>query len=194
MIIVLFCSVTQLCPTLWPMDCRLPCASPPPGVDSNPCLLSQWYHPTTSSSIAPFSSCLQSFPASEPFKMSQLFASGGQSVGVSASVFPMNIQDWFLFRLTGWISLQSKGLQESSPTPQFEASILQRSAFTMVQLSHLYMTTGKSIALTRWTFVGKVTSLLFNTLSRFIIDFTPRSKHLLISWLQSLSTVIFEPK
>ena len=114
MIIVLFCSVTQLCPTLWPMDCRLPCASPPPGVDSNPCLLSQWYHPTTSSSIAPFSSCLQSFPASEPFKMSQLFASGGQSVGASASasVLPMNFQDLFP-------PCSPRDSQESPPAPQF---------------------------------------------------------------------------
>ena len=131
------------------------------------------------------------FPSIRAFSNEWLFASGGQSVGASASVLPMNIQDWFPFGLTGWISLQSKGLQESSPTPQFEVSILQHSAFSMVQLSQLYMTTGKAIALTRWTFVGKVTSLLFNTLSRFVIDFTPRSKHLLISWLQSLSTVIF---
>ena len=80
--------------------------------------------------------------------------------------------------------------QESSPTPQFEASILQSSAFFMVQLSHRYMTTGKTIALTIQTFVGKVMSLLFNMLSRFVIAFLPRSKHLLISWLQSPSAMI----
>ena len=75
-----------------------------------------------------------------------------------------------------------------------KASILQHSAFFMVQLSDLYMTTGKTIALTVWNFVGKVMSLLFNVLSRFVIAFLPRSKHLLISWLQSPSTVILEPK
>ena len=84
--------------------------------------------------------------------------------------------------------------QESSPTPQFKASILRRSAFFIVQLSHPYMTTGKTIALTRWTFVGKVMSLLFNMLSRLVITFHPRSKHLLISWLQSPSAVILEHK
>ena len=137
MIIVLFCSVTQLCPTLWPMDCRLPCASPPPGVDSNPCLLSQWYHPTTSSSIAPFSSCLQSFPASEPFKMSQLFASGGQSIGVSASasVLPMNIQGWYPSGLTGLISLQSKGLPR----------VFSNSTVQKYQLGFLYCPTVTSV-------------------------------------------------
>ena len=75
-----------------------------------------------------------------------------------------------------------------------KASIHQHSAFFLVQLSHPYRTTGKTIALTRWTFIGKVMSLLFNMLSRFVIAFLPRSKRLLISWLQSLSTVILEPK
>ena len=91
---------------------RPPCPSPTPRVYSNSCPLSQWCHPTVSSSIVPFSSCLQSFPASGSFPMSQFFASGGQSIGVSAStsVLPMNIQDWFPLGLTDWISLQSKGL------------------------------------------------------------------------------------
>ena len=84
--------------------------------------------------------------------------------------------------------------QEASPVPQFESVSSSCSAFFMVQLSHWYMTTGKTIALTIQTFVGKVMSLLFNMLSRFVIAFLPRSKHLLISWLQSLSTVILEPK
>ena len=92
------------------------------------------------------------------------------------------------------ISLQPRDSQESSLTPQFKASILWLSAFFMVQLSHPYMTTGKTIALTIWTFVGKVMSLLFNILSKFAITFLPRSKHLLISWLQSSSAVILEPK
>ena len=91
---------------------RLLCPSPAPGVDLNSCPLSRWCLPTISSSIVPFSSCLQSFPASGSFPMSQLFTSGGQSIGVSAltSVLPMNIQDWFPLWWTGWISLQPKGL------------------------------------------------------------------------------------
>ena len=91
---------------------RPPCTSPTPGFHPNPCSLSQWCHPTISSSIVPFSSCPQSFPASGSFQMSQLFASGSQSIGVSAStsVLPMNIQDWFPLGWTGWVSLQSKGL------------------------------------------------------------------------------------
>ena len=95
---------------------RLPCPSPSPGACSNSCPLSRWCHPTISSSVIPFSSCLQSFPASRFFPMSQLFASGGESIGVSASasVLPMNIQGWFPLRLTGWISLQSQGLSRVS--------------------------------------------------------------------------------
>ena len=91
---------------------RPPCPSPTPGVHPNSCPLSQWCHPAISSSVIPYSSCPQSFPASESFPMSQLFASGGQSIGVSAlaSVLPKNTQDWFLLGWTGWISLQSKGL------------------------------------------------------------------------------------
>ena len=91
---------------------RLPCPSPTPGAYSNSCPLSRWCYPTVSSSVIPFSSCLQSFPASGSFQMSQLFAWGGQSTGVSASasVLPMNTQDWFSLGWTGWISLQSKGL------------------------------------------------------------------------------------
>ena len=91
---------------------RLPCPSPSPGACSNSCPLSRWCHPTISSSVVPFFSCLQSFPVSRSLLMSQLFASGGQSIGASAStlVFPINIQDWFILGWTGWISLQSKGL------------------------------------------------------------------------------------
>ena len=129
--------------------------------------------------------------------MSQFFASGGQSIGVSASasVLPMNIQDWFSLGWTGWISLQSKGLLRV-----FSNTTVQKHQFFSTQLSlqsssHIhYTTTGKTIALTRWTFVGKVMSLLFNMLSWLVIDFLPRSKHLLISWLQSPSAVILEPK
>ena len=124
--------------------------------------------------------------------MSQFFASGGQSIGALASVLPMNIQDWFPFGLTGGISLQSKGLSSLLQYHSSGASILWCSAFFMVQLSHPYMTTGKTIAFGR-TFVGKVMFLLFNMLSRFGIVFLPGSKCLLISWLQSPSAVILEP-
>ena len=175
---------------------RLTCLSPTPGVYSNSCPLRWWCHPTISSSVKPFSSCLQSFPASGSFQMSQFFASGGQSVGVSASasILPMNIQDWFPLGLTGWISLQFKTLKSLLQHHNSKASILQHLSFLIVQLSHPYMTTGKTIALTRWNFVGKVMSLLFNKLSRLVISFLPRGKCLLISWLQSPSAVILEPK
>ena len=139
----------------------------------------------------------QSLPASGSFPMSQLFTSGGQSIGVpaSASVLPMNTQDWSPLGWTGWISLQSKGLSKSLlQHHSSKASILRCSAFFMVHLSQLYMTTGKTIALTRWTFVGKLMALLFNMLSRLVITFLPRSKRLLISWLQSSSAMILEPR
>ena len=175
---------------------RLPCPSPSPGTCSNPCPSSQWCHPTISSSVVPFSSRLQSFLASGSFQMSQFFASGSWSVVASASVsvLPMNIQDWFPLGLTGFISLLSTGLSSFLQHHSSKASILWHSDFFIVQLSHPYMTTGKTIALTKWTFVGKVMSLLFNMLSRLVIAFLPRSKHLLISWLQSPSAVILELK
>ena len=110
----------------------------------------------------------------------------------SASVLPMNIQDWFPLGLPGWISLQSKGLSSLLYHHSSKASYLWRSAFFIVQLLYPYMTTGRTIALTRWTFVGKVMSLLFNMLFRLVITFLPRNKRLLISWLQSPSAVIFE--
>ena len=141
--------------------------------------IESWCHPAISSSVVPFSSCPQSLPASESFPMSQLFAWGGQSIGVSAlaSVLPMNTQDWSPLGWTGWISLQSKGLFKSLlQHHSSKASILWCSAFFTVQLSHPYMTTDKTIALTRWTFVGKVISLLFNMLSRLAITFLPRNK------------------
>ena len=111
---------------------RPPCPSPTPGVYPNPCPLSWWYHPTISSSVISFSSCLQSFPASGSFQMSQLFASSGQSTGVSAStsVFPINIQDWFPLGWTVWISLQSKGLSRV-----FSNTTVQKHQFFSNQLS-----------------------------------------------------------
>ena len=128
--------------------------------------------------------------------MGQFFASSGQNIGVStsASVLPMNIQDLG----TGWMDwldlLVVQGTLKSLLQHQVsKASILQHSAFFIVQLSHPYMTTQRNIALTRWTFVSKVMSLLFNMPSRLVMAFLPRSKHLLISWLQSPSAVILEP-
>ena len=111
---------------------RPPCPSPTPGVYSNSCPLSQWCHPTSSSSVVPFSSCLQSFPSSGSFQISQFFASGGQSTGVSASisVLLMNIQDWFPLGWTGWFSLQSKGLSRV-----FSNTTVQKHQFFSTQIS-----------------------------------------------------------
>ena len=144
----LSCSVVFA--SLWPsglQHARPPCLSPTPRVYSNSCPLSWWCHSTISSPVVPLSSHLQSFPASGSFQMSQLFASGDQCIGVSASasVLQTNIQDWFPL---GWTGLISK------------ASILQCSAFFVVWLSHPYMTTGKTTALTRRTFVDKVINIL----------------------------------
>ena len=126
----------------------------------------------------PLSSCLQSFPASESFLKSWLFSSGGQNFGASASasVLRVNIQDWFPLGLTGLISLQPKGLSRV-----FSNTTVQKHHFFGILLSlwpnsHPYMTIGKTIALARQTFVGKVMFLLFNMLSRFVIAFLPRSK------------------
>ena len=135
-----------------------PCPSPTPGVYSDSCSLSLWCHPTISSSVVLFFSCPQSLPASGFFQMSQLFASGSQSIGVpaSTSVLPMNIQNGFRLGMTGWISLQSKGLSKSLlQHHSSKSSILCCSTFFIAQLSHLYMTTVKTIALTRWTFLAK---------------------------------------
>ena len=147
---------------LWP--------SPTLGVYSNSCPSSQWCHPTISSSVVPFFSCLPSFPPSGSFQMSQLFTSGGRSTGASASasVLPVNIQGWLPSGLTGLISLLSNG-----PSRGFSNTTVPKHQFFGAQPSlwsnshsHPYMTTGKTIALTRRTFVGTVKSLLFNMLSR----------------------------
>ena len=115
-----------------PQHARPPCPSPTPGVYPNPCPLSWWCHPTILSSVVPFSSCPQSFPASGSFQMSQLFTSGGQSIGVSASisVLPMNSQDWSPLGWTGWISLPSKGLSRV-----FSNTTVQKHQFFGAQLS-----------------------------------------------------------
>ena len=130
-----FSSVAQLCPTLYdPMDCSTPGlpVSPIPRVYPNPCPLSQWCHSTISSSAVPFSSCPQSFPASGSFQMSQLWVSGGQRIAVSASasVLPMNTQDWSPLGWTGWIFLKSKGLSRV-----FSNATVQKHQFFGTQLS-----------------------------------------------------------
>ena len=183
--------------SLWPhglQHTRLPCPSSTPGGCSNSCPLSQWCHPTISSSVTLFSSCLQSFPASGSFPVSQLFASCGQRFSFSMS--PSSEYSGLIsFRIDWFYLLAIQGtLKSLLQHHNLKASILWWSAFFMIQSSYPYMTTGKTIALTIWTFVSKVISLLFNTLSRFVIAFLPKSKRLLISWLQSPSAVIMEPK
>ena len=128
---------------MWPhglQHTRLPCPSPTPRACSHSCVSSQWCHPTISSSVIPFSSCPQSYPASGSFPMSQPFASSGQSIGVSASasVLPMNIQDWFPLELTGFSPCSPRDYQESSPTPQFKS-------INSLVLSFLYSPTLTSI-------------------------------------------------
>ena len=160
-----------------PQPARPPCPSPTPRVQSNPCPLSRLCHPTISASVIPFSSCPQSFPASGYFQISQLFILGGQSIEVSAStsVLPMDTQDWYTLGWTSWISLEFKWLSRV-----FSNTTVQNHQFFSAQYfyspnSHPYMTTGKTIALTRWTFVDKVMSLLLNMLSRLVITFLLRS-------------------
>ena len=161
-------------------DTRLLCPSQPPRVCSNSCPLSQWCHLTNSSSAALFSFFPQSFPASGSFSMNQLFASDGQSIraSASASVLPVNSQGWFPLGLISFridlLKVQGT-LKSLLQNHNSKASILWHSVFFMVQRSHLYMTTGKTIALTRQTCVGKMMHLLLNVLSRLIIDFLPRS-------------------
>ena len=164
---------------------RLPCPSLLPGVCSNSCPLNRWCYPTVLPSVVPLSSCFQLFLASGSIPVSQPFALSGHSIVASASgsVFPINNYIWFHLGLTDFISLLSKGLSRVFSSNSLKGSVLPCSAYLIVQLSHLDMTTRKTIALTIRTFVDEVISLLFNTQSRFVIAFLPRSKHLLISCL-----------
>ena len=172
-------SVDQSCRCLQPhglQHARPPCPSPPPRAYSNLCPSSQWCHLTSSPSVVPFSSCPQSFPASGSFPMSQLF---------SFSISPFNEYSGLISFRMDWLDLPAvQGTLKSLLQHYSSKALIHRcSAFFMVQLSHPHMTTGKTITLTRWTFVAKVMSLLFNKLSRFITVFLPRIKHLLISQL-----------
>ena len=176
---------------LWPhglQHTRLPCPSLSPSVCTNSCPLSQWCHPAVSSSLIVFSSCLQSFSASGSFPTSQLFESGDQSIGASASasVLPMNTQDWFPLGLTGFISLQSKGLSRILSAPQLKninSSVFSLYGPTLTSLRDC----GKNHS---FDYVGLCwqsnASVFLNMLSRFVIAFIPRSEYVLISWLQSM--------
>ena len=158
------------------------------------CPLHQRCHPTISSVL--LFSFPQSFPASGTFPMNRLFTSHHQNTvaSASASVLARSIPSWFPIRLTDLISLLSKGLSGVYSIITIRRHRFLDSAFFMVQLSQLYVTTGKTIALTIQTFLDRVLCLLFNTPSTFVIDFLPRNNHLLISLLQSPSTVILETK
>ena len=196
---VQFSLVTQLCPTFCdPMNCSMPGLP----VHQNSRSLPKFM---PIESVIPSSHLILCHPllflppippSIRVFSKESTFPWGGQSIGVSASasVLPMNTQNWSPLGWTVWISLQSKG-----PSRVFSNTTVQKHQFFGTQCSsqsnsHPYMTTRKTIALTRWTFVDKVMSLLSNMLSRLVITFLPRSKHLLISWLQSPSAVILEPK
>ena len=174
---------------------RPSCPSPTPGALSNSCPLSQWCHPTISSSVVPFSSCLQSFPASGSLQMSVLRITWPKYWSFTFSISPSNEYSGLISFRVDWLDLLvvQGTLKNLLQHHSSRVSILPCSAFFIVQLSHPYMTTGKTIALTRWTFVGKVISLLSNMLSRLVITLLPRSKRLLISWLQSPSAVIWGP-
>ena len=194
LVLAQFSSIAHSRPTLCdPMDCSTPGL---PSITDSWSLLKltsveSVMPPTISSSVVPFSSCLQSFPAT------QFIESGGQSIGsFSFSISPSNEHSGLIsFRINLFHLLAVQGtLKSLLQHHSSKASILWHSAFFIVQIAHPYMTTGKTIALTRRTFVGKVISLLFNMLSRLVITFLPRSKCLLISWLQSPSAVILEPQ
>ena len=180
----------------WITACQPSCPSPTPRVHSNSCPSSWWCHPAISSYVVHFSSCPQSLPALGSFPMSQLLAWGDQKYwSFSFSISPSKKHPGLISFRMDWDLLAVQGtLKSLLQHHSSKASALRHSAFFTVQLSHPYMTTGQTIALTRQTFVGKVMSLLFNMLSRLVVTFLPRSKRLLISWLQSPSAVILEPK
>ena len=174
---------------------RLPCPSPTPKACSNSCQLNRWYHPTIS--YCPLLLLPSMFPSIKVFSnASVLHIRWPKYQRFSFSISPSNEYSGLISFGIEWFDLLAvQGtLKSLLQHHSFKASILWHSAFFIVQLSYPYMTAGKTIALTRWTFVGKVLSLLFNMLSRFVIAFLLRSRRLLISWLQSPSAVILEPQ
>ena len=171
---------------------RLPCPAQTPRTCSNSCPSSRWCHPTISSSVVPFSSCLLYYQALGSFQ--SVLPSGRQSTwSFSFSISPSTEYSVLISFRIDWFE-SPRDSRESSPTPEFKSINFSKLSLFMVQLLHPCMTTGKTIALTIRTFVGKVMPLLFNMLSRFVITFLPRSKHLLISWMQSPSAVIWSPR
>ena len=182
--------------TPWTKHSRPPCPAPTPRVYPNSCPLSQWCNPAISSSVVPFSSFPQPLPASGSFQMSQLFSLLGQSIrdSASTSVLPMNTQDWSPLRWTGWISLHSKGLSRV-----FSNAIVQKHQFFSTQLSsqsnsHIHTWLLENHSLDKMDLCWQSNVLLFNMLSRLVITFLQKSKHLSISWLQSPTAVILEPR
>ena len=194
-ILLLQFSSSVVSTSLWPHGLehvRPTCPSPTPGACSNSCPLSWWCHSTKPSSVIPFSSCLQPFPASVISSESVLCIRWPKYWSFSFSISPSNEYSGLISFRNDCLDLHAlpgtlKGILQHHSS---KASVLQCSAFFMGQFSHLYLTTGKTIALTRCTFINKVISLLFNTMSSFVIAFLPRSKHLLISWVQLTSAVI----
>ena len=169
--------------SLWPpglQHTNLAYPSPPPGIYSNSCPLSQWCHSTISSSVAPFSSCLQSFLPQGLFQWVNSSLTWSKYWSFSFSISPSNEYSGLISFRIGWFDLLAvQGtLKSLLQHHNLKASVLQNSVLFMDQLSHLCMTTGKNIAL---TFIGKVMSLLFKKLSRFVTAYLPRSKHLLVS-------------
>ena len=185
--------------SLWPHGlhhARLLCPSPIPRACSNSCPSSHWCHPTISSSVITFSSCLQIFPSIKVFSNeSVLHIRWPKDWSFSFSISPSNEYSGLVSFRTDWFDLLAvqRTLKSLLQYHGLKASVLRCSAFFMVQLSHPYMTTGKTIALTRQTFFSKVMSLLFNMLFSLVIAFLPRSRSLLISWPQALSSVILDP-
>ena len=185
--------------SFWPhglWHARLACPSPTPGTCSNSCPWSLWCHPTISSFVIPFSSCLQSFPIRVFSNESVLHIRGLKYWSFSFSISPSDEYPGLIsFRMDWFDLLAVQGtLKSLLQCHSSKASILLSSGFFIVQLSHPYMTNGKTVVLTRWTFVGKVMSLFLNMLSRLVIAFLPRRKCLLISWLHSpcaVGTIIF---
>ena len=169
--------------SLWPhglQHTRLPCPSPTPRAYSNSCPSRWWWQPTISSSIVPFFSCLSLSQHQGLFQWVGSSHQVAKGLELQHQSFQWIFKTDFLYNWLVGTPCSPRNSQASSPTPQFKASILQHSAFFIVHLSHLYKTTGKTIALTRWTFVGKVMSMLFNMLSRLVLAFLPRIKCLLI--------------
>jgi len=178
-----------------PQHARPPCPSPTPGVHSNSCPSSWWWHPAISSPVVPFSSCPQSSQHQGLFQWVNSLHEVPKYWSFSFSIIPSKEHPGLISYRMDWLDLLAvQGtLKSLLQHHSWKASILWRLAFCIVQLSHPHMTTGKTIALTRRTFVGKVMPLLFNMLSKLVKAFLPRNKCILISWLQSLSAVVLEP-